>query len=433
MRYGKLLNGEPAKLSLKRANRHGLIAGATGTGKTVTLQTFAERFSREGVPVFCVDVKGDLEGIASDNNVVFWDVFGEYGHRIRTSVRSMGAVLLSRMMELTQVQSGVVSIAFRYAKDADMPLQTIEDFKHVLRTMVTNREELSLQYGNVTAGSVSAILRSLLTFEEQGGAEFFGFPELDIFDFLNVDDAQRGQINLLNAVKLVNSPKLYSTFLLWLLSEFYSKLPEVGDPEKPKFVFFFDEAHLLFSEGSKTMIELVERTVRLIRSKGVGVYFVTQAPADVPDAVLAQLSNRVQHALRAFTPKALRGVNAAAATMPINPAFDAAETLKRLSVGQALSSMLMRNGTPSMVDVVQVDLPDSQLGPLHPEERKEMVAASPFAYKYGNHWDAVERITPYSTKGRNDTLAAIFSWIVVAGMLSPVWMFLYLIYTITRS
>lgn len=433
MRYGKILNGEqPAELSLKRANRHGLIAGATGTGKTVTLQTFAERFSREGVPVFCVDVKGDLEGIASNNNVVFWDVFGEYGHRIRTSISSMGATLLSRMMELTPVQTGVVNIAYRYAQDCGIELRTIEDFKFVLRKMIEDKEELSLHYGNVTAGSVGAILRSLLTFEEQGGAEFFGFPELDINDFLNVDEQGRGQLNLLNAVKLVNSPKLYSTFLLWLLSEFYNKLPEVGDPEKPKFVFFFDEAHLLFSEGSRVMIDLVERTVRLIRSKGVGVYFVTQGPADVPDVVLAQLSNRVQHALRAFTPKALRGLNTAAATMPVNPAFNSAEQLKQLRVGQALCSTLLRNGTPSITEVVQIDLPDSQLGPLEPEVRKAIEEASPFAHKYGNHWDEIETIKPASNKKSYDMLATVFSWVVVLGMLSPVGLLFYLIYELTR-
>ncbi|RVQ67779.1 DUF853 family protein [Croceicoccus ponticola] len=402
-------NGERQWLELSRANRHGLIAGATGTGKTVTLQGLAESFSAAGVPVFVADVKGDLSGIAmsgsptfkhadklesrarelgmddyaySDNPAIFWDLYGEQGHPIRTTVSEMGPLLLSRLLDLNETQEGVLDVAFHFADEQGLMLLDLDDLQAMLAHTADNASMLSTKYGNVTKPSVGAIQRSLLSLRSQGGDQFFGEPALEIDDFLVVDENGRGFINVLAADKLMRSPKLYATFLLWLLSELFESLPEVGDPDKPKLVFFFDEAHLLFDDAPRALADKIEQVVRLIRSKGVGVFFVTQNPIDIPEEVAGQLGNRVQHALRAFTPRDQRAIRAAAETFRINPALDVETAITELRVGEALVSTLMEDGAPSIVQRTLVKPPRSRLGPVSDKERAIIRSVSPVDGKY---------------------------------------------------
>ncbi len=405
--------GTPQELILKRANRHGLIAGATGTGKTVTLQILAEGFSRAGVPVFMADVKGDLAGMAmpgspthklhdmltaraaemgldyayADNPVIFWDLFGEQGHPIRTTVSEMGPLLLARLMGLNDTQEGVLTIAFRFADDEQLLLLDLKDLQAMLTHVAEQADALSTRYGNISKATVGAIQRQLLQLESQGGAHFFGEPALDLMDLIATDDSGRGQVNILAADKLMASPKLYSTFLLWLLSELFEALPEVGDPDKPKLVFFFDEAHLLFDEAPKALLEKIEQVVRLIRSKGVGVYFITQNPIDVPEDIAGQLGNRVQHALRAFTPRDQKAVKAAAETFRPNPALKVEDVITELKVGEALVSLLQADGAPSIVERTMIRPPVSRLGPLTPAERSMIVKTSAVVGKYDTTQD----------------------------------------------
>jgi uncharacterized protein len=413
-RDGKIFVGKSAIdefLSLALANRHGLATGATGTGKTVTLQVLAEGFSRAGVPVFAADIKGDLSGIAARGEAkpdlvkrakevgfdyepeefpaIFWDLFGEQGHPIRATVFEMGPLLVSRMLSLNDVQEGIINIAFRYADDdpelkaADgSGLVDMKDLRELLSYLSKNSKEISARYGNVAVTAVGAVQRQLLVLENQGGNKFFGEPALSIADLMQTAPNGRGYINILAADKLMTNPRLYATFLLWLLSELFEKLPEVGDPPKPKLVFFFDEAHLLFNEAPKELLDRVEQVVRLIRSKGVGVYFVTQNPIDVPDKVLAQLGNRVQHALRAFTPSDQKAVKAAADTFRPNPKLNTAQVITQLAKGEALVSFLEGSGTPSMVDRTMIRPPSARIGPVTPEERQAVIAKSPVKGKY---------------------------------------------------
>ncbi len=406
-------------LVLKRANRHGLIAGATGTGKTVTLQVLAEGFSREGVPVFMADVKGDLSGMAmagspqhkaheilskraadmaladwayKDNPVTFWDLFGEQGHPVRTTISEMGPLLLARLMGLNETQEGVLAIAFKMADDDNLLLLDLKDMQAMLAYVGDNADDISTRYGNVTKASIGAIQRQLLQLDSQGAANFFGEPALDLKDMMQLADDGRGMINILAADKLMASPKLYSTFLLWLLSELFEMLPEVGDPDKPKMVFFFDEAHLLFNEAPKALLEKIEQVVRLIRSKGVGVYFISQNPIDIPETVAGQLGNRVQHALRAFTPRDQKAVKAAAETFRVNPKIKVETAITELAVGEALVSLLQADGTPSVVDRAFIRPPCSRLGPVTPQERKIFIDTSAVAGKYEA---AVDRESAY--------------------------------------
>ncbi len=392
-------------LLLKYSNRHGIVTGATGTGKTVTLQILAEGFSNAGVPVFAADVKGDLSGVAAIGEakdflvkraadvkldpydfqefpVIFWDLFGEQGHPIRATVSEMGPLLLSRLMNLTDAQEGVVNIAFKLADEEGMLLLDLKDLQAMLANMAERAAEIGARYGNVTRQSVGAIQRNLLVLEQQGAANFFGEPALKIADLMQKTPDGRGAINILAADRLMNNPRLYATFLLWLMSELFEELPEVGDPDKPKLVFFFDEAHLLFNDAPKALIERVEQVVRLIRSKGVGVYFVTQNPLDVPETVLAQLGNRIQHALRAYTPREQKAVKTAADTFRPNPDFNCAEAITQLGTGEALVSTLEEKGIPSMVQRTLIRPPASRLGPISPEERKKVMADSPVAGQY---------------------------------------------------
>jgi len=405
------------ELRLKLANRHGLITGATGTGKTVSLQVLAEGFSKRGVPVFCADVKGDLSGIAATGvtkdfleerakkigfddyeyeafPAVFWDLFGEQGHPIRTTVSEMGPLLLARLMNLNNTQEGVLNIAFKMADDDGLLLLDLKDLRALMINVSERAQELSAEYGNVSKASVGAIQRNLLVLEEQGGEHFFGEPALDIKDLMRTNRKGEGYVNVLAADKLMQSPRLYATFLLWLLSELFEELPEIGDPDKPQLVFFFDEAHLLFDEAPKALIEKVEQVVRLIRSKGVGVYFVTQNPLDVPDSVSSQLGNRIQHALRAFTPREQRAVKAAAETFRPNPKFKTANVIMELGVGEALVSTLEKKGAPSIVERTLVRPPSSRLGPLTKAERADVIKDSPVAGMYD---EMVDRESAYET------------------------------------
>ena len=397
-------------LLLRMANRHGLVAGATGTGKTVTLQVLAEGFSRAGVPVFAADIKGDLSGIAAAGTAsealvsrakgmgleyepdrfptMFWDIFGEQGHPVRATISEMGPLLLSRLMDLNDTQEGVLNIAFRIADDQGLLLLDLKDLRAMLVFVGEHAAELTTQYGNVSKATIGAIQRQLLVLENQGGDKFFGEPALLLKDFMRTDREGRGFVNILAADRLMQTPRLYATFLLWLLSELFEELPEAGDLEKPKLVFFFDEAHLLFTDTPKALLEKIEQVVRLIRSKGVGVYFVTQNPLDVPDKVLAQLGNRVQHALRAFTPRDQKAVKAAADTFRPNPELDTARVMMELGKGEALVSFLEGNGTPSMVDRAMICPPAGRMGPVTPEERKAVIAASPCAGKYEQALDS---------------------------------------------
>ncbi len=396
-------------LPLRRANRHGLIAGATGTGKTVTLQGLVESFSAAGVPSFVADVKGDLSGLAmagdasgkthdifaaraaeigqSDwtltaNPVQFWDLFGEQGHPVRTTVSEMGPLLLARLMDLNEVQEGVLTIAFHVADKEGLLLLDLDDLQAMLVNCGERADELTLQYGNVSKQSVGAIQRSLLQLRSQGGDKFFGEPALDMMDFIKTDDNGRGIVNILAADKLMSSPKLYSTFLLWLLSELFETLPEVGDPDKPKLVFFFDEAHLLFNDAPKALLEKIEQVVRLIRSKGIGVYFITQNPIDIPDTVAAQLNNRIQHKLNAFTPRDQQAVKAAADTFRPNPEIKVAQAITELKIGEALVSLLQDDGSPAMVERTLIKAPSSRVGPLTPQERGVMITTDAIGDKY---------------------------------------------------
>jgi DNA helicase HerA-like ATPase len=401
---------QPAWLTLGLANRHGLVTGATGTGKTVTLQVMAEGFARAGVPVFAADIKGDLSGIsevgeakdfilkrAADMGLrfqpdqfstVFWDVFGEQGHPVRATISEMGPLLLSRMMDLNDVAEGVLNIAFKVADEQGLLLLDMKDLRAILSFIADHAAELTTQYGNVSKATVGTIQRQLLVLENQGGAKFFGEPALALKDFMRTDSAGRGMVNVLVADRLMQSPQLYATFLLWMLSELFEQLPEVGDPAQPKLVFFFDEAHLLFNDAPKALMDKIEQVVRLIRSKGIGVYFVTQNPIDVPDKVLAQLGNRVQHALRAFTPRDQKAVAAAAQTFRPNPKLDTAQVIMELGKGEALVSFLEGNGVPAMVERVMIRPPTARIGPITPEERKAIMDKSPVKGKYDTTIDS---------------------------------------------
>ncbi|MEX0369726.1 MAG: helicase HerA-like domain-containing protein [Tateyamaria sp.] len=421
---------EKQGLTLKYANRHGLIAGATGTGKTVTLQILAEGFSNAGVPVFLSDVKGDLSGLAVSGTadhklhapfmeraekigfddytyhacpVTFWDMFGDQGHPVRTTVSEMGPLLLAQLLELTEAQEGILNIAFRLADEEGMPLLDLKDLQALLVWVGENAKELSLRYGNVSAQSIGAIQRRLLVLENQGANQLFGEPALELSDLMRTDAAGKGMINILASDKLMASPKLYATFLLWLLSELFEELPEVGDPDKPKLVFFFDEAHLLFEDAPKALVDKVEQVARLIRSKGVGVYFITQNPADVPEDILGQLGNRFQHALRAFTAKDRKELRMAAETYRENPRFETEDAIREVGVGEAVTSMLQKKGVPGIVERTLIRPPSSQLGPITAAERKAHLAASDMAGKYD---EPLDRKSAFEIlKSRADTAA----------------------------
>ncbi|MDH4173804.1 MAG: DUF853 domain-containing protein [Betaproteobacteria bacterium] len=406
------------------ANRHGLITGATGTGKTVTLQTLAEQLSRAGVPVFLSDVKGDLSGMAKPGGghpkvaerakslklelkyeacpVVFWDVFGKSGHPVRATVSDMGPLLLSRMLSLNDTQEGVLNLVFKIADDAGLLLLDLKDLRAIVQHVGDNAAQFTTHYGNVSAASIGAIQRGLLTLENQGAAQFFGEPMLNIADLMQAEGG-KGVVNILAADQLMNSPKLYGTFLLWMLAELFEQLPEVGDPDKPKLVFFFDEAHLLFDDAPKALLDKIEQVVRLIRSKGVGVFFVTQNPLDIPESVLGQLGNRVQHALRAFTPRDQKAVKSAAETMRPNPKLKIEQAITELGVGEALVSLLDEKGRPNVTERAFVVPPGSQLGPLGEPERAALIASSPIA---GHYEKAVDRESAYEKlKARADQVA----------------------------
>ena len=414
------------------ANRHGLIAGATGTGKTVTLQTLAESFSARGVPVFMADVKGDLAGLSqpgvADNAkvqqrvkqlqitdwspqacpAVFWDVFGESGHPVRATVSEMGPLLLGRLLNLNDTQEGVLNLVFKIADESGLLLLDLKDLRAMLQYVADNADAFRTQYGNVSAASVGAIQRNLLALESQGGDKFFGEPALDLDDLIQTGPDGRGVINILAADKLMQSPQVYATFLLWLLSELFERLPEVGDVEKPKLVFFFDEAHLLFADVPAALQQKIEQVVRLIRSKGVGIYFVSQNPLDIPDAVLGQLGNRVQHALRAFTPRDQKAVKAAAETFRANPALNVENVLGELAVGEALVSLLDETGTPGVVERAFICPPRSRLGAITASERQAVIDSSPIA---GHYEKAVDRESAYEklqarAAGKAETLAS---------------------------
>jgi DNA helicase HerA-like ATPase len=415
-------DGAPQMLRLDRANRHGLVAGATGTGKTVTLQVLAQGFSDAGVPVFAADVKGDLAGISQIGQpsekmlaraqgmgltltpvaapTVLWDLFGQAGHPIRATVSEMGPLLIARMLELNDVQEGVLAVVFRAADEEGLLLLDFKDLQAALTYASDNAKALGAKYGNVSPATVATIQRKLLVLEDQGGSGLFGEPALQLSDLMRTDGSGRGYVNLLAADRLIAAPRLYATFLLWLMSELFEELPEVGDPDKPRLVFFFDEAHLLFRDAPKALLEKVEQVVRLIRSKGVGIYFVTQNPADIPDAVLAQLGNRIQHALRAYTPMEQRGLKAAAESFRANPAFDTAEAIQGLGVGEALVSVLDERGAPTVVARTLVRPPVSRLGPANPAERAQVMAGSPVRGLYDETRDRESAYEMLQAKAR---------------------------------
>ena len=418
----------PEYLALKYGNRHGLVTGATGTGKTVTLQVMAEGFSAAGVPVFAADIKGDLSGVAKMGKaqgwqteraaaigftdykddvfpVIFWDLFGRQGHPIRATISEMGALLLSRMLELNDTQEGVLNIAFKLADDEGLLLLDLKDLRALLVDIQERAKEISTRYGNVTTASIGSIQRALLVLEQQGAENFFGERALEITDLMRTDRDGRGFISILAADELMRAPRLYATFLLWMLSELFEALPEVGDPDKPKLVFFFDEAHLLFDGAPKVLVDKVEQVVRLVRSKGVGVYFVTQNPVDIPETVLAQLSNRVQHALRAYTPREQKAVRVAAETFRPNPDFSTEEVITQLGIGEALVSVLEAKGIPSMVGRTLIRPPSAQVGPLLPEERRAIIANSPVAGLYDTVVDRESAFEVLAGKARDKQLA----------------------------
>ncbi|UYQ71409.1 DUF853 domain-containing protein [Pelagibacterium flavum] len=400
----------PEYLHLGFGNRHGLITGATGTGKTVTLQILAEGFSRAGVPVFCADIKGDVAGLSKPGEpkdflaaraekigfsdyafegfpTIFWDLFGRQGHPVRTTVSEMGPLLLSRMLDLNATQEGILNATFKLADDEGLLLLDFKDLRSLLSHVAERRAELSAHYGNISTASVGAIQRALLVLEQQGAENFFGEPALKISDLMRTDTQGRGFISILAADELMRSPRLYAMFLLWLLSELFEQLPEVGNPDKPKLVFFFDEAHLLFDEAPKVLLDKIEQVVKLVRSKGVGVYFVTQNPADVPEGVLAQLGNRIQHALRAYTPKEQKAVRIAAETFRPNPDFDTAEVITQLGTGEALVSVLEEKGIPSIVGRTLIRPPSSRMAPITTDERATVIAGSPVSGLYDTSLD----------------------------------------------
>ncbi|MDZ4761550.1 MAG: helicase HerA-like domain-containing protein [Alphaproteobacteria bacterium] len=416
----------PQSLLLARANRHGLVAGATGTGKTVTLQIMAEQFSAAGVPVFCADVKGDLSGICMAGDplgklhgklsersqdigagdltykaapVIFWDIYGERGHPIRATISEMGPQLLARLLQLNDTQEGVLTIAFQYADDNDFLLLDFKDLRALLAHISTIAPEIQKTYGNVAAASVGAVQRQLLILEREGAETFFGEPALELRDFMRTTTDGRGYVNVLDATRLINSPKLYSTFLLWLLAELFEQLPEVGDPDRPKLVFFFDEAHLLFSDAPRALVEKIEQVVRLIRSKGVGVYFVTQNPRDLPETVLAQLGSRIQHALRAYTPTERKAVKSAAQSFRPNPALDTEATITELGTGEALVSTLDLKGAPTMVERTLIRPPSSRMGPCTDAEREAVQTLSPVSMKYDG---SIDRDSAYEILRRRE-------------------------------
>ncbi len=415
-----------AYLLPQMANRHGCITGATGTGKTVTLQVLAEAFSRMGTPVFMADVKGDLTGISQaaapnpklqerldklglpepawcGSPVTFWDIFAEQGHPVRATVSDMGPLLLARMLELNDTQEGVLNLVFRVADDEGQLILDLKDLRAMLQDVADRSAQLRTRYGNVSAASIGAIQRSLLRLESQGATQFFGEPMLDVFDLIRVDDKGRGMVNILAADKLMQSPRLYGVFLLWLLADLYERLPEMGDPEKPKFIFFFDEAHLLFNDAPKALLEKIEQVVRLVRSKGVGVYFVTQNPLDIPETVLGQLGNRVQHALRAFTPRDQKAVKTAAETMRPNPGLDIEAAITELGVGEALVSLLDAKGRPAPTERAWVMAPGSRIGPATESERQALRAASMLGGKYEQ---AIDRESAYEILQKRASTAA---------------------------
>ncbi|HEV7344836.1 MAG TPA: helicase HerA-like domain-containing protein [Devosia sp.] len=421
------ISTQPEYLALKYGNRHGLITGATGTGKTVTLQVLAEGFSAAGVPVFAADIKGDLSGVAKMGAaqdwqtqrardiglaefrdevfpVVFWDLFGRQGHPIRATISELGALLLSRMLELNETQEGVLNIAFKLADDEGLLLLDLKDLRALLVAMQERAKEISSRYGNITAASIGAIQRALLVLEQQGAENFFGERALQIADLMRTDRDGRGFISILAADELMRAPRLYATFLLWMLSELFEELPEVGDPDKPRLVFFFDEAHLLFDDAPKALIDKVEQVVRLVRSKGVGVYFVTQNPVDIPETVLAQLSNRVQHALRAYTPREQKAVRVAAETFRPNPDFSTEEVITQLGIGEALVSVLQAKGIPSVVGRTLIRPPSAQVGPLLPEERRSIIGNSPVAGLYDAPVDRESAFEVLAAKARERQL-----------------------------
>ncbi|MCA3562280.1 MAG: DUF853 domain-containing protein [Aestuariivirga sp.] len=408
-------SGKREELFLGMANRHGLVTGATGTGKTVTLQIMAEGFCNAGVPVFAADVKGDLSGIAMAGEpreplieraksmgfddygfeaapAIFWDLFGEQGHPVRTTITEMGPLMLSRLMGLSEAQEGALNIAFKLADKEGLALLDLKDLRALLKELGGWGKELTTEYGNLAAPTIGAIQRRLVVLEEQGGNNFFGEPALDIRDFMRTTLNGKGYMNVLAAGKLINSPQLYATFLLWMMSELFEQMPEVGDPEKPKLVFFFDEAHLLFSEAPPGLVQKIEQTVKLIRSKGIGIYFVTQNPLDIPESVLAQMGNRIQHALRAYTPREQKAVATAASTFRPNPAFKTEEAITQLGKGEALVSVLDPKGVPTMVERTMIRPPSSRMGPITPEERQKIVRNTPV---YGNYEQAEDRESAY--------------------------------------
>lgn len=425
-------DGSAQALLLCAANRHGLVAGATGTGKTVSLQILAQGFAEAGTPVFCADVKGDLSGLcvagSSDHKlhekllsrahkigfedyayqaapVIFWDLFGKKGHPVRTTISDMGPVLLARLMDLNPTQEGVLTIGFEIADRENLLLLDLKDLRAMLSFIADNASEISAEYGNVTRASVGAIQRRLLVMHRDGAEQFFGEPALQLKDFMRIDDFGRGMINILDATTLIQSPRLYAIFLLWLLSELFEELPEIGDPDRPKLVFFFDEAHLLFKHAPRALLEKVEQVVKLVRSKGVGVYFVTQNPRDIPDGVLAQLGNRIQHALRAYTPNERKAVKAAAMSFRPNPAFDTETAITELGIGEALVSTLDNKGRPSMVARTLIRPPASRLGPASQAERDAVMATSPVAGLYD---DEIDRNSAYEKlSARKDKAAKI--------------------------
>ncbi|MEQ1577593.1 MAG: helicase HerA-like domain-containing protein [Hyphomicrobium sp.] len=430
LQSGKLFIGKSTKpeyLDLKFANRHGLITGATGTGKTVTLQGLAEGFSAAGVPVFAADIKGDLSGIAAVGEpkdflvkraaevglgadwkqqaypTMFWDVFGSSGHPIRATVLDMGPLLLSRLLELNETQEGVLNIAFRVAADEKMPVLDLKDLRALINSVAERSKELMTKYGNVATTSVGSIQRRLLVLEEQGADQFFGEPALDIMDFMKTAPDGRGVISILAADKLMEKPRLYSTFLLWMLTKLWQTLPEVGDIPKPKLVFFFDEAHLLFNDAPKALLERIEQIARLIRSKGVGVYFITQNPMDVPNTVSAQLGNRVQHALRAFTPQEQKAVKTAATTFRKNPDLDTEKVIMEMKVGEALVSTLENKGEPSMVQRTLIRPPEGRIGPVSADERRSVIEYSPV---FGKYEDTVDRESAHEMLTKRTEAAA---------------------------
>jgi DNA helicase HerA-like ATPase len=405
----------PLYLLPQLANRHGLIAGATGTGKTVTLQRLAEGFSKLGVPSFMADVKGDLSGVSQPGQdkpsitqrvktleladfkfsacpVTFWDVFGEQGHPVRATISEMGPLLLSRLLNLNDIQSGVLTLTFKIADDNGLLLLDLKDLQAMVQYVGENAKQFQTEYGNISTASVGAIQRSLLSLSQQGGDKFFGEPALDLFDFIQTGPGGQGMVNILAADKLLQAPLLYATFLLWLLAELFERLPEVGDLDKPKLIFFFDEAHLLFNDIPKALLDKIEQVIRLIRSKGVGVYFATQNPLDIPDTVLGQLGNRVQHALRAFTPRDQKAVKAAATTFRPNPPLDVEAAITQLGVGEALVSLLEEKGTPTPVQRALIVPPSGQIGPITPAQRQQIITGSTV---YGHYEQMIDRESAY--------------------------------------